>query len=170
VKGEKNMSYFNNSNFDDCEYKPNYCEVKSKCQNKCPRVDLIQAVSIVQQTVGAGLAVPFDTNLVTLGCGILHAPGGTDFNLISPGIYRVTFTGSVDPATLDAAGVAIAVNGTIIPGTTVTETVVAGSTAALATQAIVQVPQCVATVVTIVNPTADTEIFTNPNIIIEKIG
>ncbi len=177
------MSYFKNpcvDDYDDCEFEPECrenepkcCEIKPKCcpiRPRCPRVTLLQAVSLTQQTVAAGMAVPFDTNLVTLGHGIIHTPGGTDFNLLAPGVYRVTFTGSVDPATLNVAGVALAINGAIIPGTTVTETVVAGSTAALATQAIIQVSPFISTVLTVVNPTAGTEVFTNPNIIIEKIG
>ena len=170
------MSNCKNPCFDDndfenecCEFEPKCCEFEPKCPRKCPRITLLQAISLVPQVVLAGLAVPFDTNLVNQGNGIIHTPGGTDFNLIQPGIYRVTFTGSVTPVGT-IAGVALALNGSIIPGTTVTETVVAATTAALATQAIVQVSPFISTVLTVVNPTAGTETFTNPNIIIEKIG
>lgn len=174
------MSYCKNPCFDDfddcefetecCEFKPKCHECEPKCPKKCPIINLLQAVSLVPQVVGAGLAVPFDTNLVSLGFGIIHTPGATDFNIIKPGVYRVTFTGSVTPAATTTAGVALAVNASIIPGTTVTETVVAATPAALATQAIIQVSPFISTVLTVVNPTADTETFTNPNIIIEKIG
>jgi|GEM_PF-1760233 len=184
------MSNYKNPYFDDCEFEPECCNLKSKCHDNepksydyepkchnyepiCPiipsRVTVLQAISLVPQTVATLLAVPFDTNLVNLGTGIVHIPSGTDFNLLASGVYRVTFTGSVTPVGTDA-GVAIASSGTIIPGTTVNETVVAGTIAALSTQAIIQVLPCTSAVVTIVNPTAGTETFTNPNIIIEKIG
>ncbi|MDF2865968.1 MAG: BclA C-terminal domain [Clostridia bacterium] len=166
------MSNFKNPCFDECEFEPDCCEIKPKCHDfepRCPRITVLQAVSLVPQTVAAGLAVPFDTNLVAIGNGIIHTPGGTDFNLIKPGIYRVTFTGSVTPVGT-TAGVALAVNGAIVPGTTVTETVIAATPAALATQAIIQVSPFISTVLTVVNPTAGTETFTNPNVIIEKIG
>ncbi|MDD2377067.1 MAG: hypothetical protein PHD15_06375 [Clostridia bacterium] len=170
------MSNYKKPCFDDCEFEDECCEFEPKCHEfepkchrKCPRITVLEAVSLVPQVVAAGLAVPFDTNLVNLGNGIIHVAGGTDFNLVAPGVYRVTFTGSVTPVGT-IAGVAIAVSGSIIPGTTVTETVIAATTAALATQAIVQVSPFISTVVTIVNPTAGTETFTNPNIIVEKIG
>ena len=170
------MSNYKNSCFDECDFENECCEFEPKCHEfepkcprKCHRITLLEAISLVPQTVLAGLAVPFDTNLVNLGNGIIHTPGGTDFNLIQPGVYRVTFTGSVTPVGT-TAGVALALNGSIIPGTTVTETVVAATIAALATQAIVQVSPFISTVLTVVNPTAGIETFTNPNIIIEKIG
>jgi len=167
------MSYYKDPCFDEFEMEDGLdCECSSCHEKKFPRSRAIalQAVSLVQQTVAAGAAIPFDTNLVSSGFGIIHVPGGTDFNIVKPGIYRVTFTGSADPSVITAAGVAIAVNGSIIPGTTVTETVAVGSTAALATQALIQVTPFMNTVVTIVNPTTGAEVFTNPNIIIERIG
>lgn len=167
------MSYYKDPYFDEFETEDGLdCECSSSHEKKFPRNRAIalQAVSIVQQTVAAGAAIPFDTNLVSSGFGIIHVPGGTDFNIVKPGIYRVTFTGSVDPSVITAAGVAIAVNGSIIPGTTVTETQVVGSTAALATQALVQVTPFFNTIVTIVNPTAGAAVYTNPNVIIERIG
>jgi hypothetical protein len=170
------MSNYNNLFFDDfedecCEFEPKCHEREPKCPRKCPRITLLEAVSLINQTVLAGLAVPFDTNLVLLGNGIIHTPGGTDFNLLAPGIYRVTFTGTVTPTTITTASAGLALNGSIIPGTTISASVPAiGQHAALATQAIVQVSQFISTVLTVVNPTANTEIFTNPNIIIEKIG
>jgi len=170
------MSNYKNPCFDDrdfedecCEYEPKCHECEPKCPRKCPRITLLQAIALVPQTVAAGFAVPFDTNLINQGNVIIHAAGGTDFNLIIPGIYRVTFTGSVTPVGT-SAGVALALNSSIIPGTTVTETVIAGTNASLATQAIVQVSPFISTVLTVVNPTAGVEAFTNPNVIIEKIG
>ena len=153
------MSNFKNSCFDECE-------------PKCPRLIVLEAVSLTPQNVAPLLAVPFDTNLVNLGNGILHTPGETNFSLVAKGVYRITFTGSVtsNGEGVTIVGVALAINGLIISGTTVTETVIAGTTAALATQTIVQVAPCFSTVVTVVNPTTSTETFTNPNIIIEKIG
>jgi hypothetical protein len=166
------MAYCRDHFFDDfdCEGEK---DLEFKChKKKCPKNGIValQAVSLVPQTVTAGAAVPFDTNLVSSGFGIIHLPGGTDFNIVKPGIYRVTFTGSVAPAATTTAGVAIAVNGSIVPGTTVTETVTAGTPAALATQALIQVTPFMNTIITIVNPTTDTEVFTNPNIIIERLG
>lgn len=164
------MSYYEDPCFDDFEKK---CDCEHEYHKKRfpkNKVTALESVSLVAPTVTTGAAVPFDTNRVYRGFGIFHIPGGTDFNIVKPGIYRVTFTGSVTPATLTSAGVAIAINGTIIPGTTVTETVVAGSIAALSTQTLVQVTPFMNTIVTIVNPTAGTEGFTNPNIIIERLG
>ena len=163
------MSNCKNPCFDDLDSESHCNECEPLCPIRVPKITLLEAISLLPQTVLAGLAVPFDTNLISLGYGIIHTPGGTDFNLIAPGIYRVTFTGSVTPVGT-TAGVAIAVNGSIISGTTVTETVVAGTVAALSTQAIVQVSPYISTIVRVVNPTAGTEVFTNPNIIIEKIG
>jgi len=146
-------------------------EFEPKCIRRCPSITLLEAVAIIPQIVAAGLAVPFDANLASFGNGIVHIPGTTDFNLVQPGIYKVTFTGSVTAAALITnAAVAIAINGAIIPGTTVSETVVAAATAGLTTQLVVQVSPCINTILTIVNPTANTEIFTNPNVIIQRIG
>jgi len=165
------MSDFRNPCFDDCEFEPECCDFEPICPVRHSRVTVLESISLVPQVVTTLLAVPFDTNLVNLGNGILHNIGGTDFNLLAPGIYRVTFTGSVTPAGegTTTAGVALAINGLIIPGTTVTETVVAGDIATLATQAIIQVLPFITTVLRVVNPTIVTETFTNPNIIIEKI-
>lgn len=174
------MSYNKNPYFDECDFEekcdyeePKCCEIE-KCEPKCHKhrkTSLLEAVSLTPQTVAAGAAVPFTTNLVTQGFGIIHTPGGTDFNLLQPGIYEVTFTGQVtttDAATV--AAVALAVNGTILPGTSIAENVVAGQAAALATQALIQVSPFISTVLTVVNPTGSPEVFTNPNIIIERIG
>lgn len=164
----KNTNY--NDDNDDCESK---CQETKPCHevvSKCNRKSALEAVSVGNKTVAAGLAVQFDTNLVTEGNAIIHAPSGTDFNLIAPGIYRVTFTGTVTPTTTGTASVALAINGSVVQATTVSQTVAPGTHAALATQLLVQVSPFLSTVVTVVNPTTDTEIFTNPNIIIEKIG
>lgn len=163
------MPYYEDSCFDEfeCDKEPSCHE--DKCSRRRPTV--LQSVSLTNQTVAAAAAVPFTTNLVSSGFGIIHTPGGTDFTLVKPGIYRVTFTGTVTPTTATTAGVAIALNGAIIPGTTVNASVPAiGDHAALATQALVQVTPFMGVVVTIVNPTTGAEIFTNPNIIIERIG
>lgn len=160
------MPRYEDSCFDECDFEP-------KChEDKSPRrINVLEAVSLINQTVATSAAVPFTTNLVTNGFGIIHTPGGTDFNLIRPGIYRVTFTGTVTPTTATTAGVAIALNGSIIPGTTISASVPApGQHAALTTQALVQVTPFMGVTLTIVNPTTNTEIFTNPNVIIERIG
>jgi hypothetical protein len=171
VKGEINMSYCENPCFDEFEFDKN-CDFEPECHDKkFPEREIaIEAISVIPQTVAAGVAVPFTTNLVTSGNCIIHTPGSTDFNLVQPGLYRATFTGTVATDETTTAGVALAVNGSILPGTTVTETVIAGDAAALATQALIQVSPFMSTLLTVVNPTTGTETFTNPNIIIERIG
>lgn len=160
----------------ECECRPK-CKPEPECkcrpERKCTRV-LLQAISSTPQTVISGLAVPFTTNLVNVGNGISHTPGSTEFILTCPGTYRVTFTGTVAATgeiIFGNVGVALAANGIILPGTTVTETVAtSGNEVALATQAIVRVAQCQTVIFTVVNPAGVTEIFTNPNIIIERIS
>jgi hypothetical protein len=160
-----------NDDWDDCEFEEECDEKEPRCHRKCPKITVLEAVSLTNQTVAAGAAVPFDTNLVSLGNGIIHTPGGTGFNLVAPGVYRITFTGTITPTTTTTASVALAVNNSIIPGTTISASVPAvGSHAALTTQAIVQVSPFMGVVITVVNPTSGVEIFTNPNIIIERIG
>lgn len=158
--------------YDECENEEECCWEEKKCCDidKChKRINVLQAISLVPQTVATTAAVPFDTNLVTEGFGIIHTAGSTAFTLAIPGIYKVTFTGTVTPVGT-TAGVALALSNTIIPGTTVTETVTAGTAASLAAQALIEVVPFITSTITVVNPTAGTETFTNPNIIIERIG
>lgn len=153
-----------------CEAKPEP-ECKCELEHKCLPT-ILEAISTSPQSVEPNLAVPFITNFLNVGKGIIHIPGSTEFILTCPGIYRVNFTGSITAITGDpVVGVALAANGIILPGTTVTETIaVCGDQAALATQALIQVSAFQAVLLTVVNPTDLLEIFTNPNIIIERIG
>lgn len=136
-------------------------------------VSALQAISLKQQTVLPNLAIPFDTNQVLSGNDILHTVDSTEFYLKAPGVYKVTFTASVDRLILDldlSLGIALALNGYIIPGSTVTQTAVTGIVSNLYTQAIVQTLTFVNNILTVVNTSNNSEIFTNPNIIIQKIS
>lgn len=148
-------------------------ECKKRPENKCPDKRIIptilESVSTTPQTVLSGLAVLFTTNLVCSGKGIFHLPGTTEFIITNPGLYRVTFTGTVSTVEATSAGVALALNGLIIPGTTVTETPEPSGEVALATQTLLTIMPCFNYNLTVVNPTTNTQTFINPNIIIERV-
>lgn len=148
------------------------CNIDTDCNDS---VSVIEAISIAPQTVLSLATLPFDTNRVIDGNAITHIQGSPNFNLLRCVLYRVTFTSTVSlPVGVAGTNVsaAIALNGSIIAGTTVSESVInlSGNFANLATQTIIEVYPGTSSVVTIVNPSALAEIFTNPNIIIEKIN
>lgn len=151
------------------KYKSEYKDNKISCKPKLSGIVALEAVATTPQTVLSGLAVPFNANLVAEGYGILHSPGSSEFIIIKPELYKVTFTSSVNTFDSPIAGVALAINGIIIPGTTVTVTSINNGVVNLTTEAIIRVIPPVNTILTVVNITTGTEIFTNPNIIIERV-
>jgi len=161
---EKCSKYEDNPCEKECKKRP-----EPKCPNKRIIPTLLESVSTAPQTVLSGLAVPFTTNLVSSGRGIFHLPGSTEFIITKPGLYKVTFTGTVSTVDATSAGVALAINGIILPGTTVTETPDATGEVALATQTLLTVLPGFNTILTVVNPTTNTQTFINPNIIIERV-
>lgn len=144
------------------------------CENNSNCPQMIFSVTPSAQTVEGGEPVIFVNDAISLGNSIIHTVGSPEFNIICPGKYLVTFTGSVGSPFIDTGldvSVAIALNGSIIPGTTVSEyvTLVTVNTASLSTQAIIEISPFLNNIITIVNPREITQTFTNANIIIQKI-
>lgn len=155
---------------------PSECKCSKKKEKKChkidnkPKLSVLEAVSTGVQTVLSGLSVIFTSNLVSVGSSIFHIPGSPEFRLLNSGVYRVTFTGTVSPEPeITTTGVAFSLNGMIIQGTTITERTDVSGNVSLTTQALIRVFPSFNSVLTVVNPTAIAQTFTNPNVIIERI-
>lgn len=160
------MSYIKDNN--KCNIIEKICENESNCPQ------MIFSVTPTTQTVVGEEPVIFVNNSLLLGNSIIHTVGSPEFNIICPGKYLVTFTGSVGSPFIDTGldvSVAIALNGTIVPGTTVSEyvTLVTNNAASLSTQAIIEISPFLNNIITIVNPREITQTFTNANIIIQRI-
>jgi hypothetical protein len=138
----------------------------------CPQ--FINSVTVPSQSVEPGATVIFTNDLVRVGDSIVHVANAGEFNIICPGKYLVTFTSSVSSPLVDTGinlSVGIALNGSVIPGTTVSEyiTLVEGNTASLFTQAVIDASPFIDSIVTMLNQSDSIQVFTNANIIIQKI-
>lgn len=65
---------------------------------------MVNAVNVPLQAVAVNAPVLFASNRIITGCTTRHEQGSGRFTLTKPGIYRVTFSGTL---TADADGTAI---------------------------------------------------------------
>jgi hypothetical protein len=134
--------------------------------------DLLQSISILSPTIAQGAAITFDTNKVLLGDAITHTLGSTEFNLLVPGYYSVIFTvfaGNIDVT--NNASIALMVDNSIVPGTTIHSSIPGiNAVVGLTTQNVVEVLPNTTSILKVINTTTNSATFTNPNIVIQKIG
>lgn len=156
------------------------CNFNSKnnccCTQSCGKrnsYNAINALALTSVAVPVGSAIPFDTNRVLSGNAINHVAGSTDFTIMAPGTYKATLTTNAALNTGEVAGfvsIAIAINGTIIPGCLVSQTIAPTETTNLYTQVLFTIPCGTPATVTAVNPVgAAPTVYTNTNMIIEKV-
>ena len=74
------------------------------------------------QTIQPGAAVTFDAVKLHTGCGEFHRTGSGSVRLRA-GLYAFEFTGNVGGTAATQPNLAIAVDGDVLPDTTMTETI-----------------------------------------------
>lgn len=110
---------------------------------------MVDAVNVPMQLVAANAPVLFASTRIKTGCATRHEPGSSRVILLSPGVYRVSFSGNVSIPTGGAVAqtsVAVVQDGETIPGSTMLYTPAAVAVPGnIATTILVRVYQCCAT-------------------------
>lgn len=92
----------------------------------CETRDYLSAYSTAQQAGTNGAALKFDRNYVSNGTAISHTENTTQFVINTPGVYHVSFHGTISPAQGVNFPLAISLylrkQGTLVPGTSVYHT------------------------------------------------
>ena len=84
--------------------------------------DLLSAYASPSQAGTSGSNLIFDRNSLSLGNSVTHPVNSSTFTITSPGVYQVSFHGSVSPAgdTIFPLAMIISLlqNGSVVPGAT----------------------------------------------------
>lgn len=87
-----------------------------------PPLSLLSAYSTPAQPGTSGTPQIFDQNELTLGSDISHTPGTSTFTINQPGVYSVSYHGSLSPASgsdfPQSVGVSLQQDGSVVPGAT----------------------------------------------------
>ena len=76
---------------------------------------MIDSVNVATQSVAVNAPVLFGSTRIKTGCTVRHEPGSGRFILTKPGIYKVTFNGTISAAATTAI-LNIMQDGEAIPG------------------------------------------------------
>ena len=110
---------------------------------------MVDAVNVPVQLVAANGSVLFASTRLRTGCATRHEAGSSRVVLLSPGVYRVSFSGNVSiptDGTVQQTSVAIVQDGEVIPGSTMLHTPAAVDVPDnIATDVLVRVYQCCST-------------------------
>lgn len=110
---------------------------------------MVDAVNVPVQLVAANGSVLFASTRLRTGCATRHEAGSSRVVLLSPGVYRVSFSGNVSiptDGTVQQTSVAIVQDGEVIPGSTMLHTPAAVDVPGnIATDVLVRVYQCCST-------------------------
>lgn len=110
---------------------------------------MVDAVNVPVQLVAANGPVLFASTRLRTGCATRHEAGSSRVILLSPGVYRVSFSGNVSiptGGTVQQTSVAIIQDGETIPGSTMLYTPAAVAVPGnIATDVLVRVYQCCST-------------------------
>lgn len=77
---------------------------------------MINSVNVAAQTVNVNSPVLFGSTRIKTGCSVRHEPGSGRFVFLKPGIYKVTFNGTVTATAAATAILNITQDGEAIPG------------------------------------------------------
>lgn len=77
---------------------------------------MIDSVNVATQSVAVNAPVLFGSTRIKTGCTVRHEPGSGRFVLTKPGIYKVTFNGTISAAVATTAILNIMQDGEAIPG------------------------------------------------------
>ena len=87
-----------------------------------PPVSLLSAYSTSAQPGTSGSAMLFDRNGLSYGSDISHTEGSDTFTINNPGVYAVSFQGSIFPVSganfPQTVSASLQQNGSIVPGAT----------------------------------------------------
>lgn len=110
---------------------------------------MVDAVNVPVQLVAANEPVLFASTRLRTGCATRHEAGSSRVVLLSPGVYKVSFSGNVSiptGGTVQQTSVAIVQDGEAIPGSTMLYTPAAVAVPGnIATDVLVRVYPCCAT-------------------------
>lgn len=129
---------------------------------------MVSAVNVPSQTVAVNQPVLFASNRFVTGCSARHEPGSGRVTLTKPGIYLVTFTGTVSTTAAGVAILGVNADGEIIPSSLTNITTAAGSLYEVTIVVPVVVPSCGSVPVTITNASTVPVTVQNANIFVER--
>lgn len=134
---------------------------------------MVDAVNVPVQSVAANGPVLFASTRLRTGCATRHEAGSSRIILLSPGVYRVSFSGNVSiptGGTVQQTSVSIMQDGEAIPGSNMLYTPAAVAVPGnVATDVLVRVYQCCATsTLSVRNTGADTINIQDANIVVTR--
>lgn len=134
---------------------------------------MVDAVNVPVQTVAANGPVLFASTRLRTGCATRHEAGSSRIVLLSPGVYRVSFSGNVSiptGGTVQQTSVSVIQDGEAIPGSTMLYTPAAVAVPGnIATDVLVRVYQCCAnSTLSVRNTGADTINIQDANIVVTR--
>lgn len=132
---------------------------------------MLNAVNAPSQNVLPLQNVLFASNRIKRCCNTRHDQGSGIITLNKPGIYKVSYNGNTTLTAAGNASLGIKLNGEVIPGTIMTNTLAAAGVASMSAETLVKVDCNCCVTITVGNlSTTDTIAVDNANIIVTKIG
>ena len=134
---------------------------------------MVDAVNVPVQLVAANASVLFASTRLKTGCATRHEAGSSRVVLLSPGVYRVSFSGNVSiptGGTVQQTSVAIIQDGEVIPGSTMLYTPAAVDVPGnIAKDVLVRVyPCCATSTLSVRNTGADSINMQDANIVVTR--
>lgn len=130
---------------------------------------MINAVNVPAQVVNVNNPILFSSTRIKTGCTVRHEPGSGRFILLKPGVYKVTFNGTISADAATTAILSITQDGEALAGAQIA-TAVDASPAVVsgAVTTLVRV-YCCDSAVSVVNLGTTPLTITNANLIIDRL-
>lgn len=129
---------------------------------------MISAVNVPSQSIDVNAPIPFSSNRFVTGCSARHEQGSAIFTLTKPGIYLVTFTGTVSTTEAGTVVLNVNANGENVPSGQINVPTAAGSLYSVSITVPIVVYPCGSVPVSIVNASTVAVNVQDANIFVER--
>lgn len=130
---------------------------------------MINAVNVPAQVVNVSNPILFGSTRIKTGCTVRHEPGSGRFVLLKPGVYKVTFNGTISADAATTAILSITQDGEALAGAQIATAVdAAPAVVSGAVTTLVRV-YCCDSAVSVVNLGTTPLTITNSNLIIDRL-
>lgn len=128
---------------------------------------MVDAVNVPLQAVAVNAPVLFASTRIMTGCTTRHEQGSGRFTLAKPGIYRVTFNGTLTAAAAGTAILNITQDGEAVAGAQIQQTV--GTTPVSVSVSTLVRTYCCNSAVSVTNIGTASVNVANANFIVERL-
>ncbi len=130
---------------------------------------MINSVNVAPQTVGVNAPVLFGATRIKTGCSVRHEQGSGRFVFTKPGIYKVSFNGTISAAAAGIAILNVTQDGEAVAGAQIQKNVAAAPAVTDGSVTTLIRVYCCDSSVSIVNQSTTSLTISNANIVIDRL-